>query len=390
MASSLNFFTFLILFFHFQHSSSFSLSVEKPEKDIIMSPKGTFTAGFYPVGENAYSFAIWFTQKHKDLNNATVVWMANRDQPVNGKRSTLSLLKTGNLVLTDAGHSNVWSTNTNSSKLLELFLYDTGNLVLRERNTNGFILWRSFDFPTDTLLPDQSFTRYMNLVSSKSDNIYSSGFYKLFFDNDNLLRLLYDGPQVSSIYCPYPWLVSWDAGRSSYNSSRVAKLDVWGNFKASDDFTLKTSDYGTMILRRLTLDFDGNVRVYSRIHRQDKWSVSGQFHQQPFKIHGICGPNSFCINNAKTGRKCLCLPSYRRIHNQDWSQGCKPSFQLSCNNKTELETRFQRLSRVQFYGYDDDYQANYTYKQCKHLCMRMCQCIAFQYHLDMGFILLLS
>ena len=84
MASSLNFFTFLILFFHFQHSSSFSLSVEKPEKDIIMSPKGTFTAGFYPVGENAYSFAIWFTQKHKDLNNATVVWMANRDQPVNG------------------------------------------------------------------------------------------------------------------------------------------------------------------------------------------------------------------------------------------------------------------------------------------------------------------
>ncbi|XP_039687978.1 putative receptor protein kinase ZmPK1 [Medicago truncatula] len=234
MASSLNFFTFLILFFHFQHSSSFSLSVEKPEQDIIMSPKGTFTAGFYSVGENAYSFAIWFTQIHKNLNNATVVWMANRDQPVNGKRSTLSLLKTGNLVLTDAGHSNVWSTNTNSSKPLELFLYDIGNLVLRERKTNGFILWRSFDFPTDTLLPDQSFTRYMKLVSSKSDNVYSSGFYKLLFNNDNLLSLLYDGPQVSSIYWPDPWLHSWEARRSSYNNSRVAKLDVLGNFISSD------------------------------------------------------------------------------------------------------------------------------------------------------------
>ncbi|MCI20990.1 receptor protein kinase 1-like, partial [Trifolium medium] len=137
--------------------------------------------------------------------------MANRDQPVNGKRSTLSLLKTGNVILTDADYSIVWSTNTNSSKPLELFLFDTGNLVLREHTTNGFVLWQSFDYPTDTLLPEQSFTRYMNLVSSKSDNKYSSGYYKLIFDNDNVLRLLYDGPQVSSIYWPYPWLVSWDA-----------------------------------------------------------------------------------------------------------------------------------------------------------------------------------
>ncbi|CAJ2640428.1 unnamed protein product [Trifolium pratense] len=380
MASLSIFFTILILLFHFQHSSSFSFSVENFEQDIIVSPKGTFTAGFYPVGENAYSFAIWFTQKYKNLTNAaTIVWMANRDQPVNGKRSTLSLLKTGNVILTDADYFIVWSTNTNSSKPLDLFLYDTGNLVLREHTTNGFILWQSFDYPTDTLLPEQSFTRYVNLVSSKSDNKYSSGYYKLIFDNDNVLRLLYDGPQVSSIYWPYPWLVSWDAGRSTYNSSREAKLDVWGNFSSSDDFTLTTSDYGTILQRRLTLDSDGNVRAYSRKHGHEKWLISGQFHQQLIKIHGICGPNSICITNPRTGRKCLCIPGYRRIDIQDWSQGCKPNFQLSCNNKTKLETRFQRLHHVHFYGYDYDYRANYTYKQCKHYCMRMCQCIAFEY-----------
>ncbi|XP_058782013.1 putative receptor protein kinase ZmPK1 [Vicia villosa] len=381
MASSQILITFLIVLFHFQHSSSFSLSVEKPQQDTIVSPTGTFTAGFYPVGENAYSFAIWFTQKHKNLDKATVVWMANRDQPVNGKRSTLSLLKTGNLVLTDAGYSNVWSTNTNSSKLRELFLSDTGNLILRERSKNDFILWQSFDFPTDTLLPDQNFTRYMNLVSSKSNNKYSSGFYKLFFDNDNLLRLLYDGPIFSSIYWPYPWLVSWEAGRSSYNNSRVAKLDVLGKFSSSDDFTLMTSDYGTVLQRRLTLDFDGNVRAYSRKHGDENWSISGQFHQQPFKIHGICGPNSFCINSPEIGRKCLCLPGFSRIDDEDWSQGCKPNFQLSCNNKTRSETRFQRLPHVQFYGYDYHNQANYSYKQCKHLCLRMSQCIAFRYRM---------
>jgi hypothetical protein len=93
--------------------------------------------------------------------------MANHDQPINWKRSTLSLLKNGNLVLTDAGQFDVWSTNTNSSEPLELFLHDTGNLILREHKMNGSILWQSLHFPTDN-----------KLISSQ---IYSSG-----FDNDNM------------------------------------------------------------------------------------------------------------------------------------------------------------------------------------------------------------
>ncbi|KAK2386673.1 putative receptor protein kinase ZmPK1 [Trifolium repens] len=388
MAPSPIFISFLILLFHFQHSSSsFSLSVEKAEQEIIVSPKGTFTAGFYPIGENAYSFAIWFTQNQKNLANATIVWMANRDQPVNGKCSTLSLLKTGNLVLTDARRYNVWSTNTNSSKPLELILYETGNLVLREHTKNGFILWQSFDFPTNTLLPGQIFKGYMKLVSSKSDTNFSSGMYKLFFDNDNLLRLLYEDPQVSSVYWPDPLHLNWQDSRSTYNSSRVATLDRLGDFSSSDDFTLKTSDYGIVLQRRLTIDFDGNIRVYSREHGHEKWSVSGQFHQQSFKIHMICGPNSICINNPRSGRKCLCLPGYKRVDNQDWSRGCKPTFHLSCNNKTNLEIRFQRLPYVQFYGYEFGSHKNYTFKQCKHACLRLCECIAFQYRLvkDQGF-----
>ncbi|PNX93797.1 LRR receptor-like serine/threonine-protein kinase HSL2 [Trifolium pratense] len=370
-------FSLLILLFHFQYSSSsFSLYVEKPEDVIVSSPKGTFTAGFYPVGENAYSFAIWFTQKLNNKNNVTVVWMANRDQPVNGKCSTLSLLKNGNLVLTDAGQFIVWSTNTNSSKPLDLFLLDTGNLILKEHNTSSAILWQSFDFPTDTLLPDQSFTGYMKLVSSKSYYNCSSGSYKLVFDNDNLLRLFYDIPQESSVYWPDPLLLDWQDARSTYNSSRIATLNRLGNFSSSDDFSFKTSDYGEELQRRLTLDFDGNVRVYSRKHEQEKWSVSGQFHQQPCQIHGICGPNSTCSYDPRIGRKCLCLPGYSIINNQDWSQGCKPSFQFSCNKKN---SSFKFLPHVEFYNYDYGFHKNYTYKQCKHLCLRLCECIAFQF-----------
>ncbi|XP_058787807.1 putative receptor protein kinase ZmPK1 [Vicia villosa] len=382
------FITLIIILFHFHHSSSFSLSVENPQQNIILSPNHTFTAGFYPVGENAYSFAIWFTQKYKHLdNNATIVWMANRDKPVNGKHSTLSILKTGNLILTDAAQSNVWSTDTTSLKPLQLLLHDTGNLILQELNTNtncssNNILWQSFDSPTNTLLPDQTLTRFTSLVSSRSETNQSSGFYKLFFDDDNILRLRYEGPRVSSIFWPDPWVTSNGAAgsgsRSTFNSSRIASLDSFGRFSSSDNFVFNASDYGTLLQRRLTLDHDGNVRIYSRKDEEQSWFVSGQFKQQPCFIHGICGPNSTCCNDPINGRKCSCLPGYVWVNDRDYSQGCRPNFQLSCSNKTN-ESRFLALPHVDFYGYDYGFFVNKTYKECEDMCSQLCGCAGFQY-----------
>jgi hypothetical protein len=74
-----------------------SLSVEKPS-DKLVSANGEYSAGFYPVGDNAFCFAIWF---NKSLV-CNVVWMANRDDPVDGQVSQLSLLKEGKLILTNS------------------------------------------------------------------------------------------------------------------------------------------------------------------------------------------------------------------------------------------------------------------------------------------------
>ena len=81
-----------------------SISVEK-ESEFLISPNGTFTSGFYQVaaGTNAYCYSIWFTNSV----TKTVVWMANRDRLVNGKRSKLTLHRNGNLVLVDADGSTV-------------------------------------------------------------------------------------------------------------------------------------------------------------------------------------------------------------------------------------------------------------------------------------------
>ncbi|KAM4121646.1 hypothetical protein ACB094_01G021500 [Castanea mollissima] len=344
-----------------------SLSVKNP--DFLISPNGDFSAGFYSVGDNAFCFAIWFS------NSRTVVWMANRDQPVNGKHSKLSILKTGNLILTDASNLNVdvWATNTVSHSPVQLFLNDTGNLVLRNKER---VLWESFDFPTDTLLPEQLLTGNTKLVSSRSQDNYFSGLYELSFNNSGFLRLLYNSPDSSSYWVPSP--VSWPL----YNNSRIAVLNAIGNFISSDNFTFMSADYGAVLHRRLTLDYDGNLRLYSWEEEEQTWVVSWQAIQSPCRIPGGCGANSFCSYVIGSGRKCSCSPGYKMKNRSNWADGCGPEVYISCTEMLKSELGFLLLSHVDFFGYDFAIFPNYTFDQCSDKCLTACDCKAFQYRGD--------
>ncbi|KAI7985420.1 putative receptor protein kinase ZmPK1 [Camellia lanceoleosa] len=323
-------------------SEGLSLSVENPY-NVLITPNGVFSAGFHSVGFNAYCFAIFYREPLYDGSHTTV-WMANRDQPINGRLSKLTLLKNGNLILTDAGRLNVWATNTESISSVQLLLNDTGNLLLL--TSEGLILWQSFQSPTDTLLPNQPLTRNTKLVSSRSQTNYSSSFYKLFFDEENVLSLVYDGLEVSAI-----------------------------------------ADFGIGIQRRLTMDHDGKIRMYSLDEKNKIWNVTWQAKSQLCNIHSICGPNSLCtyVPHEKSGRRCSCIPGYKIKNETDQSLGCEPDFSLSFNDS---EIGFLHLPHVEFYGYDDNRVCeNYTHKSCANKCLQSCNCYGFQYtfNLDRGF-----
>ncbi|XVF36350.1 hypothetical protein REPUB_Repub19eG0051000 [Reevesia pubescens] len=355
-------------------SEGSSLSVEN-SGDVLISPKGRFSAGFYPVGNNAYAFAIWFSKPTCLFHNCTVVWMANRDHPVNGRRSKLSLLQTGNLILTDADQFNVWTSDTASLPSVHLQLNDHGNLFLS--NSEGTTLWQSFDSPTDTLLPLQSLTGHTALVSSRTKGNYSSGFYKFLFNDDNVLCLNFYAPGISTVYWPNLWLLTWQAG-SPYNSRRNVKIDSYGNFSSSEDLTFRSADYGaSWIQRRLTIDYDGNLRLYSREERNETWVVSWQAISQPCRIHGICGENSLCSYSPSTGRKCSCVQGYKVKNNTDWSYGCEPEFDISLNASNDFS--FIRLRNAEFYSYDFGLFINKTLKECENACLKRINCKGFQY-----------
>ncbi|XP_066314706.1 putative receptor protein kinase ZmPK1 [Miscanthus floridulus] len=343
-----------------------SLLVEDYKQSFLTSPNADFSCGFYEVGGNAFSFSIWFT----NTMEKTVVWSANPKSPVNGRGSMVSLNHGGNLVLTDVNGTVTWDSKTSSGRGTAVALLDTGNLVIRD--SNGAVLWESFSSPTDTLLPFQQLTKATRLVS---------GYNSLYFDNDNVLRLMYDGPDISSIYWPSADYSVFQNGRTNYNSTRVAVLDAEGYFLSSDGLNIKSSDWGTVIKRRLTVDYDGNLRMYSLNASSGNWIISWEAIAKMCDVHGLCGQNGICQSSPRF--HCSCPPGHEMIDPHTWNKGCRPQFSKSCNNTEEFE--FIKLPRTDFYGFDLTFNQSISLEECRQICLDACSCSAFTYKKGPGF-----
>ncbi|BAB84503.1 S-receptor kinase PK3 precursor-like [Oryza sativa Japonica Group] len=357
-----------------------SMSVEDHARPFLVSTDGSFSCGFLEAGDNAFTFSVWFTADP----NRTAVWSANRDAPVNGRGSRVSFSRDGELALADTNGTTVWSSKTTAGtgnrRGLTVSLRDTGNLVVGDPST-GLAVWQSFEWPTDTLLPSQRFTKQTKLVA---------GYFSLYFDNDNVLRMLYDGPEIASIYWPLPGLTVFENGRTNYNSTRIAILDDAGVFLSSDQTKAEATDLGLGIKRRITIEQDGNLRMYSLNASTGGWAVTWSALKQPCQAHGLCGKNGLC--EYLPSLRCSCLPGYEMVDRRDWRRGCKPTFPVgNCSQGSAPppspatappQFKFIEVAQTDFFGFDLGYTESITFKQCRDQCMNNCQCTAFSYRLD--------
>ncbi|XP_066385419.1 S-locus-specific glycoprotein S6-like [Miscanthus floridulus] len=125
---------------------------------------GEFELGFFsPAGNSSHYVGI----RYKRIPGRTVIWVMNRDSPVTDPSSAeLTVAQDGSLLLlllltgNRSKEAMIWSSNLTrpcDEGTAVAVLLDTGNLVLRGRCQRGgnssAIIWRSFDHPTDTLVP---------------------------------------------------------------------------------------------------------------------------------------------------------------------------------------------------------------------------------------------
>ncbi|CAL4893006.1 unnamed protein product [Urochloa decumbens] len=358
-----------------------SIAVEDHDTHTLRSPDGAFSCGFYPIYEGAFTFSVWYTDTAAAAgDDDIVVWSANRGSPVHAWGAAVTLRKDGTLVLTDYDGTVVWPSQGKSIPDVQYAqLLDTGNLVLK--NSSGDIVWQSFDSPTDTFLPTQRITDASKLVSTTQLQV--PGHYTFRFSDESMLSLIYDDDNTTSVYWPDPDFMYYENNRNLYNSTRIASLDDSGEIFSSDfakSHVRYASDRGTGTMRRLKLDYDGNLRLYSLNNSDRKWTVSWIAQFQPCMTHGLCGPYGVC--HYSPAPTCSCPPGYKMKNPGNWTQGCEPIFEISCERKQDMT--FLELRNTDYWGSDQQRIEKVSRETCQNVCRDDCTCKGFQYQAGNG------
>ncbi|VVA34783.1 PREDICTED: G-type lectin S-receptor [Prunus dulcis] len=208
---------FLLLFPFCTSIDTIALNQRVKDGDFIVSKENNFELGFFSPGNSSSRYVgIWYANK----SEKAVVWVANRNNPINDTSGVLTINRYGNLVIYahDIDSFSIWSANvslqTTSTSVAQLL--DTGNLVLfpDSISKSESFIWQSFDYPTDTLLPGMKVGLNWKigfewvLTSWKSQNDPGTGNYSLrLFSNQTATPqyFLYKGVSKYWRIDPGPW-----------------------------------------------------------------------------------------------------------------------------------------------------------------------------------------
>uniref|UniRef100_A0A0E0BNG4 non-specific serine/threonine protein kinase n=1 Tax=Oryza glumipatula TaxID=40148 RepID=A0A0E0BNG4_9ORYZ len=202
-----------------------------------------------------------------------------------------------------------------------------------------------------------------------------------------MLSLVYDNHKMpSSIYWPNPYYSYWQNNRNIYyNFTREAFFDASGHFLSSDNATFDAADLGEdagIRFRRLTLDTDGNLRLYSLDETAGTRSVSWMAFVNLCVIHGVCGANAVCLYSPAP--VCVCAPGYARADASDWTRGCQPTFNYTNGGGQLPAMKVVALPHTDFWGFDINSSAHLSLHECTARCMSEPSCVVFEYKQGTG------
>ncbi|KAF8009501.1 hypothetical protein BT93_J0487 [Corymbia citriodora subsp. variegata] len=348
------------------------------EGETLVSPGRKFELGFFSPGSSKNSFlGIWFVATPE-----TVVWVANRNSPLTDSNGTLEISNAGELVLLNRSNSVVWSTN--STKVLGnpvAQLLDSGNLVLRERNSSDSAdySWQSFDYPSDTMLVGMTLGWNFRtglehyLTSWRSTDDPSPGDYTFRYKINGLPQLEISRNGSGKVYRTGPWNGFGFGAVSKEPSTAGAPISVYNRTDAY--FAFET--LGDNITLRSPLSTDGIVQGLMWMSGSTKWYMIYSLPYDPCDSYRCCGANGVCRVNQSP--RCLCLQGFMPKSQEEWDThdltgGCKRTVPLNCTRGEG----FMKLSQVKLPDLVDfQLFKNMSLEECKVECLKNCSCAAY-------------
>ncbi|XP_020163465.1 G-type lectin S-receptor-like serine/threonine-protein kinase B120 isoform X1 [Aegilops tauschii subsp. strangulata] len=352
----------------------------------ITSNDGTFALGFFSPsssGTKQYYIGIWY----KNIPEDNVVWVANRAMPVTDPSSaTLAFTNGSDLALSDTNGQLLWTTNIsaagNSSSEAtagKATLYNNGNFILRSQ---GIILWQSFDYPTDTLLPGMNFRithkthALQQLISWRNPQDPSPGNFTYGAHPDEFLQR-------------FVWNGSTPYRRSPVWNNFLVVGQYIGSIKSTIYFTLQTVDDEVYIsfgvpapsvssLVLVKMDCSGKMKIRTWNSNVSKWTDLQSEPNQECNKYGYCGPFGYC-DNTQPIVTCKCLDGFEPNNKQDWtarrfSQGCHRMEALRCGQGDGFLNMSSMKVPDQFV-----HVKNRSLDDCIADCTSNCSCTAYAY-----------
>ncbi|XP_044478549.1 G-type lectin S-receptor-like serine/threonine-protein kinase RLK1 [Mangifera indica] len=360
------------------------------------SPSRDFAFGFHKLdNEDLFLPAIWYYK----IPSKTIVWYASADNPA-PRGSRLQLTADRGLVLDGPDGQELWKSGITMSAAAFGFLYDTGNFVVADANSEK--LWQSFDDPVDTLLPSQIMERGGVVSSKRSETDFSQGRFQF--------RLLQDGNAVLNTinlpsgfaYDAYFWSNTFDQNRSNaglqvvFNESGYLYVVRENNqrvFLTPGTIVSSKENY-----HRATLNFDGSFVLYTHPRNTNGnngiWSV---IRTMPDNIcvnndirkglgSGICGHNSICTLNSLRRPNCTCPKGFSLVDPDDPYGNCKPDFIQGCEEdegKSEEDLyHIEELKSTDWPTSDFEQLTPSSREDCESSCLKDCLCSASVFRLD--------
>ncbi|XP_004295387.1 PREDICTED: uncharacterized protein LOC101313494 [Fragaria vesca subsp. vesca] len=352
--------------------------------DTLISTEKKFELGFFSPGNSSYRYVgIWYAE----IPENPVVWVANRDNPINDSSGVLTINRYGSLVMYAHNREDlvIWSTKAlvqTTSSTTSARLLDTGNLVLFQGNNDGDVLWQSFDYPTDTMLPGMKLglNRVVKLdsflTSWKSQFDPGTGDFSYSLNPTGSPQFfMYNGSTPMWRSSPWPWQ---DA---SLTPNYVDIYTMVNN--PNETYMIVTSD-STSGLSRLVVNYSGTLQQLTWNNADSRWEEIWVGPKYKCDRYGDCGTFSTCIpDNIQF--ECACLPGYQPRSLEHWNQrngsdGCVSNKPVEVErSQCKNGEAFRKVDGVKLPDASISawFDTNLSEKDCRSTCQKNCSCVAY-------------